>query len=337
MANSEALEIEENLVSFHHMNAQISTSIWSKESALYASSSARDWRTRLLFAALLLVPISAPAQAPAAPQSIQIQDDFTKDGSLNRTLWTTDTPLLAALARSYGVLISPKWVEPVLEFSRSGMTMSGVNGFYQFTGIQSVKEFTPPFSVQATVMSKIASGNPFEFHLLSADLRLHLSISGNVNKKNYPYYGVGLSCNGPATNVKLYPLPDVGVWYTIKIAVDSEGHAGASLESTRGEVLGSQKGMNLGMGPFYVVLTQYEGLPTSGAGPNSATWTQLRIATGGAASGKQVREIKLGMTFSEVEALLGQPDTRVDLGEKVLYKYPNMTIEFHGGKVTDVR
>jgi hypothetical protein len=29
-------------------------------------------------------------------------------------------------------------------------------------------------------------------------------------------------------------------------------------------------------------------------------------------------------------------ETRVDLGEKVLYKYKNMTVEFHNGKVADV-
>jgi hypothetical protein len=37
------------------------------------------------------------------------------------------------------------------------------------------------------------------------------------------------------------------------------------------------------------------------------------------------------------EQALGVPLTRVDLGEKVLYKYKDLTIEFHNGKVTDVR
>ena len=43
------------------------------------------------------------------------------------------------------------------------------------------------------------------------------------------------------------------------------------------------------------------------------------------------------MSFAEVEADLGVPQTRVDLGEKVLYKYKDMTVEFHDGKVIDVR
>ena len=58
---------------------------------------------------------------------------------------------------------------------------------------------------------------------------------------------------------------------------------------------------------------------------------------GNTASGVYVKEVKLGMTFAEVEAALGPPQTRADLGDKVLYKYKDMTVEFHGGKVTDVK
>jgi hypothetical protein len=58
---------------------------------------------------------------------------------------------------------------------------------------------------------------------------------------------------------------------------------------------------------------------------------------GNTASGVYVKEVKLGMSFAEVEAALGPPQTRADLGEKVLYKYKDMTVEFHNGKVTDVK
>ena len=43
------------------------------------------------------------------------------------------------------------------------------------------------------------------------------------------------------------------------------------------------------------------------------------------------------MTPPEVEAALGLPETTVDLGEKVLYEYKNMTVEYHDGEVTDVK
>lgn len=58
---------------------------------------------------------------------------------------------------------------------------------------------------------------------------------------------------------------------------------------------------------------------------------------GNTASGVYVKEVKLGMSFAEVEAALGLPQTRVELGEKVFYKYKDMTVEFHDGKVTDVK
>ena len=48
------------------------------------------------------------------------------------------------------------------------------------------------------------------------------------------------------------------------------------------------------------------------------------------------RRIKLGMPPGEVEAALGLPETKAHLGEKVLYKYKNMTVEFYDGNVTDV-
>lgn len=61
------------------------------------------------------------------------------------------------------------------------------------------------------------------------------------------------------------------------------------------------------------------------------------IKLGNTATGVFVNQVKSGMSFTEVESALGVPLTRVDLGEKVLYKYKDMTVEFHDGKVTDVR
>ena len=58
---------------------------------------------------------------------------------------------------------------------------------------------------------------------------------------------------------------------------------------------------------------------------------------GNTASGLYVKEVVRGMSYAEVEAVLGPPQTRADLGEKVLYKYKDLTVEFHDGKVTDVK
>jgi hypothetical protein len=58
---------------------------------------------------------------------------------------------------------------------------------------------------------------------------------------------------------------------------------------------------------------------------------------GNTASGVFVKQVKLGMSAAEVEEALGPPETRADLGDKVLYKYKDITVEFKGGKVVDVR
>ncbi len=49
------------------------------------------------------------------------------------------------------------------------------------------------------------------------------------------------------------------------------------------------------------------------------------------------KEISLGMTIAEIESILGRPETKISLGEKVIYKYEDMAIEFVDGKLTDVK
>ncbi len=49
------------------------------------------------------------------------------------------------------------------------------------------------------------------------------------------------------------------------------------------------------------------------------------------------KEVRLGMTPIEVQRVLGVPHTKADLGTKVLFKYKDLTVEFHEGKVADVR
>jgi len=48
------------------------------------------------------------------------------------------------------------------------------------------------------------------------------------------------------------------------------------------------------------------------------------------------RQIKLGMTVQEVKDGFGEPDSMVDLGSKVIYKYKDLKVTFVNGKVTDV-
>jgi hypothetical protein len=100
-------------------------------------------------------------------------------------------------------------------------------------------------------------------------------------------------------------------------------------------------------GAFPEVRTGFRGIDQSGcpavSAPTTATAEADTIGAAAELAESSVppptgtKEIKLGMTTDQIERILGVPATKVDLGEKVLYKYTDMTIEFHDGKVTDVR
>lgn len=261
----------------------------------------------LILVALLFATGSDSFLRGQSGPRVLLSDQFSSDPSLNTAVWTTDTPLLTSMAANASFILTSTWMEPQISFSSAGMTMTGVRGDYQFTGLQSVQSFTPPFSIQAFVDSSVANGNPFELHLITQDMRERLSVVGNVGKQNAGYYGMWLSCNGPLmdlfTHVNLYSTPDINVWYLITMTVDSQGMASATLRNARGTVLGSRTGMNLGAGPFYVVLSQYEGLPSSGPGPNSATWASVKIRGAGSTHGNSLAQSG-GPTITSVTPLL---------------------------------
>jgi len=60
-------------------------------------------------------------------------------------------------------------------------------------------------------------------------------------------------------------------------------------------------------------------------------------ASGGAGPGTKRVRIKAGMTTDEVREALGNPDAEVVLGGKTQWTYPDFTVVFASGKVTDVR
>lgn len=113
---------------------------------------------------------------------------------------------------------------------------------------------------------------------------------------------------------------------------------------TRGIGAFAHQSMELG-GAYIAIHAGPSGVGFAAADALAAQWFTLLDGTnpadaaqlGNTAAGIFVNQVKLGMSFAEVESALGVPQTRVDLGEKVLYKYKDMTVEFHDGKVTDVR
>jgi hypothetical protein len=113
---------------------------------------------------------------------------------------------------------------------------------------------------------------------------------------------------------------------------------------TRGVGAFAHQIMELGRA-YVVIYAGPSGVDFSAADGLAAQWFTLLAATnpadaaqlGNTASGVFVNQVKSGMSFAEVESALGLPLTRVDLGEKVLYKYKDMTVEFRDGRVADVR
>jgi len=64
----------------------------------------------------------------------------------------------------------------------------------------------------------------------------------------------------------------------------------------------------------------------------------LAATTGGPAARSTRRtEIKAGMTEDEVRSALGPPDAELLFGEKTRWTYPDLTVVFEKGKVTEVR
>jgi hypothetical protein len=49
------------------------------------------------------------------------------------------------------------------------------------------------------------------------------------------------------------------------------------------------------------------------------------------------KELRVGMTAAEVEAMLGRPEAEIVFGGKTQWTYPNVSVVFQAGKVSDVR
>jgi beta-glucanase (GH16 family) len=226
--------------------------------------------------AFLFSAAQAPAQTP-------LYDDFTQDSSLKTTLWSLNTPLLSTLAADSS---SPgsALVAPTVAFGSSGMTLSGVNGTDQFTGIQSSNSLAPPFRVTATVMGASSHGDAFALYLVNADLSQWLQLRGDLDPSSCSqgiwlnYSGGGAAIAGSGVN--LYATPSTSTVYTIQLAVGSDGSALVLFEDSGASGLAARSGISLGQGPFHLVLAQQEALPCA-AGANAAVWQAVQALSGG--------------------------------------------------------
>lgn len=209
------------------------------------------------------------------PQQAVLKDDFTKDATLNLTLWTTKGSVMQNLATTGGDVL----VDPVLNFSSTGMTMGGATQDHELAGVQATSFITPPFTATVTVKSVIAHGNAFVIYLTTTDFQHQFTIKGNTNSSNGGYYGIRVQTTNHISNDQtLYTSPSQGTWYTFQMIVDANG-MGHVVMLTGNTVLGNLTNLNVGLGPFSLILGQHEGVP-SAAGPNEALWQSIEIVNG---------------------------------------------------------
>jgi hypothetical protein len=232
----------------------------------------------------------APAVPPMAPPPTAppLQDTFYTDAGLNPTLWTTQSGTLSALASMSGFQIYPR-----LEYSPSGMRMSGIRRPGQWMGIQSTASYAAPFTFSATVAGLAQEATPFEIYLVSSDLQQWVSIAGHLGGRGRPHgevivgvfgvpvgggrspdYGVWINHTGSGLPIsspgyKLLENPIAGVPYTVQITVGADGLASVSLLDSAGVVLAAQN-VPVGTGPFNVVLAGH-------GGQTAAEWQSVQL------------------------------------------------------------
>ncbi|MGC8633298.1 MAG: RDD family protein [Candidatus Limnocylindrales bacterium] len=230
-------------------------------------------------------PTAPPASSPTLPGASAVlaaglNDQFDQDQGLDRSIWTSSTPLLRAMAARLGE--TP--VTPSLAFTGQGMVLAGASGPFRFTGLQSRAVFAPPFELLASVAATVSSGNPFGLFLINTQTNEYIDIAGNLNPANQPYYGIRLAAPQIPAGLGQYlgdtvlvPAPRLGVVYTLQLVLDAHGTASAAVWDPTGTTLGRAAGVAVGGGPFAVVLAQWEGGPRT-PGPNVATWRSLTLA-----------------------------------------------------------
>ncbi len=216
------------------------------------------------------IPSSSP---PKVLLGSSLTDDFSSVHELSPSEWTTNSLFLSGMATGGNESFTP--TEP--NFDKSGLVMSAVTGPDLFTGIRTTKAFVPAFTVVAKVTGDVSSGNPFGLFLVNPTRTEYVDIAGNLNPGNGAY-GIRMDTQngvpGYLGNTVLVGKPQVHETYTLSLKVDSSGTVTAVVKGPSGAVLGSADNIQVGKGPFYVVLAQWEGNPAT-EGPNQATWSSV--------------------------------------------------------------
>lgn len=228
-----------------------------KQSTLWVRSSIA---VSLVTCVLLVQPISAQTG---------LLDNFT--------LWTASSSFLndLATATSYP---SGTFVAPQTNFTGlTGLQMSGLTEDYTLTGVQSLSTFIAPFTVTTQVMPVQGTANPFAIYLVSADLTQYLTLHANVNPVYEGFWADAPNVDHLYNLGKQFPhnfVPQMNTEYKVVMKVGATG-LGTVKVYAAGKLLGTLSGLQVGTGPFYLVLGQRIGLAE--AGPQIADWFSVKV------------------------------------------------------------
>ncbi|HTS33453.1 MAG TPA: carboxypeptidase-like regulatory domain-containing protein [Thermoplasmata archaeon] len=251
---------------------------------------------------VVLTALGAAAAASPAPLASALSDDFTHDTSLNTNLWANGGPVALNFSDHNCLFCSGISLTP--SFSSAGMEIASANAALVIGAIQSVQNFTPPFTVTALVKGLVSNGHTFVFGISSQNASVGVQLTGNLNShdcsaenncgnpstcgtpansnigSNQCFYGiyarVGSSGGNWTRTPELNLTPAVQVVYTLTIAVSNSGTAQYDV-SAGGQALG-QATAQVGAGPFYLIIAQSEGSVVPGPGPNSAVWMSVGLS-----------------------------------------------------------
>jgi hypothetical protein len=270
--------------------------------------SLRLYRAVAVLALLLLVGsalatlmvVTPPTRATSSSAVPVMSDDFTQDTSLNASLWQIN----GSVGTQFGTdEVCCSIITLVPTFSSRGMMIDQINGSSEVGTIQSIENFTPPFTATAMVEGTVSNGHTFGFAISSADAATGVVIYGNLNPQNCSHLsdcGDPTTCGVPFNSTiarnqcfygidgkvgsngsrwlhtgKLYLTPSVNVVYKLQISVDASGNAQYAV-SQGGQVLGMNT-TQVGKGPFWIILEQAEGTPVERPGPNQAYWLSVSL------------------------------------------------------------
>ena len=257
----------------------------------------------LVVSASVSLSVTQPvARAQSAAQSTPLlSDDFTQDANLSSTLWQINGTVGFALGQDDVGL--PQTVMLAPTFSSAGMEIAQVNTSFEVGTIQSVESFAPPFTATAEVEGVISNGHTFGFAVASTNASSGVLVYGNLNSTNCShlincgdpsvcgasanpsipanqcYYGIDAKIGQGGAHWKhvgkMNLTPSVNVIYTVQISVDASGTAQYSI--SQGGRLLNESVVQVGTGPFYIVLEQAEGAPVARPGPNQALWLSVSV------------------------------------------------------------